>query len=108
MARSVIYKDLRHSNFSYESDNYKFFFSSMFNLKRFTEKINELNEKIQIDLKAKYRIDFEGFDFIGFVLYKKIEIRGFLVECLEGGEFITCLEEVKLDGRIQMKKKSED
>ena len=75
-----VYLDIKESDIYGVYENYKFFFSSLFNKNRF---INRLNEYITLEntkIKNKYKIDKINLDlFFAIVFYTKIEKRGFKI-----------------------------
>lgn len=77
---SNIYYDLDNSPYTYELNNFKFYFSSKFYLEKFKDK---LIGYIQIEnerIKTKYKTNVEC-DYILYIsLYKIIEKRGFLIK----------------------------
>lgn len=78
-----VYQDITKSDITFEIDDIKFYFSSLFNKERFKRKyesfINEEENKIMI----KYKFPINMRKYLLLSLYHKIEIRGFLVEINE-------------------------
>lgn len=78
-----IYLDLRESDYFYRFDKYKFYFSSIFYRGNFIKKLDNFIKQEKIKFEAKYNTIVLDSTFFAFVLYSKIEKRGFRVEELE-------------------------
>lgn len=75
-----IYLNINESKISSNYDNYKFFFSSLFNKNRFDEKLKDYIEIEESKIKNKYQINKIKLDlFFALSLYTKIEKRGFKI-----------------------------
>lgn len=84
-----IYLDISESDYFFDLDGLRYFFSSEFNLKRFKERVlNYVNEE-SIRLKLKYKINFNFDLFLSIAFYKKIEKRGFRIEDISNNTKIT-------------------
>ena len=68
--------------------NYKLFFSSEFNLRRFKDKICKYTYEESEKFINKYNINIDLIDYFIFSFYENIEKRGFKVEDLESGKTI--------------------
>lgn len=85
--RRGIYYNLKESEYIYDREHYRFYFSSEYNKYRFETQLEDYikskNEKIinnlelNIDITLIYMIEF----------YKKIEKRGFKIEVYKDGNF---------------------
>ena len=75
-----VYQDITKSDITFEVDDIKFYFSSLFNRERFKKKyedfVNEEGNKVMI----KYKLPINMKKYLLLSLYHKIEIRGFLIE----------------------------
>lgn len=74
-----IYLNLDDSIYHYEYKNLKFYFSSKFNLKRFSEKVDEFVKKETYNLQIKFQNPVYIEEFLAIVFYRKIERRGFRI-----------------------------
>lgn len=74
----VIY-DLEKTSYKCKHDNMEFYFSSVFNLKRFESNYKYYLEEENNKLKAKYHVNIKLNDYLLVSFYKKIEKRGFKV-----------------------------
>lgn len=63
--------------------------------------MSQNRKDLKYNFVSRFRIEFEANDYFDFILYNKIENRGFKI-IGKKGEVITCLESVKLDGGIKM------
>jgi hypothetical protein len=100
----VVY-DLKLSPYIHEDKNMQFYFSSKLHMKRFLEKRNEERNILKYSLKRRFKCEIECDILSDLILYKKIETRGFLIYVFGEGGFITCLENIKLDGyEVTLKK----
>lgn len=74
----VIY-DIEKSEYSLKLGNLKFFFSSIFNLRRFESNYEYFIKEETYKLQSKYHVNIDIFNYLLVVFYKKIEKRGFKV-----------------------------
>lgn len=85
--------DINESNYFSRVDNYLFYFSSIFNQRRFDSNyrlfINEETNK----LIAKYHVNIDLKDYLLLVFYKKIEKRGFKVKFYANNDIIELKED---------------
>lgn len=95
-----IYYNIDDSNLTVKTPNFVFYFSSDLNKQRFEERIEKNRESLKYNFVSRFRIDFEANDYFDFILYSKIEKRGFKIVNKNGG-VITCLELAKLNGEIK-------
>lgn len=75
-----IYLNIDESIYYYEYKNLKFYFSSKFNLKRFSEKVDEFVKKETYNLQIKFQNPVYIDEFLAIVFYRKIERRGFRIQ----------------------------
>lgn len=84
-----IYLDISESDYYYDLDGLRYYFSSEFYLNKFKENvINYVNEN-SIRIHFKYKIKFNFDLFLTLAYYKKIEKRGFRIEDLSTNKKIT-------------------
>lgn len=74
----VIY-DIEKSEYFSKIGNMKFYFTSIFNKKRFDNKYQYFIEEETHKLQSKYHVNINIFNYLLVVFYKKIEKRGFKV-----------------------------
>lgn len=95
-----IYLDLEDSTYFYRYESYKFYFSSQFYRANFIKKLDTFVKSEKIKFEAKYNTIIIDSTFFAFVLYSKIEKRGFRVERIDyskkESEFITSMPFVEL------------
>lgn len=96
-----IFNNIDKSHLTVKTENFKYYFSSDLNQKRFKDRLKENRENLKYNFKSRFIINFEANDYFDFILYSKIEKRGFKI-VNKRGEIITCLELVKLSGEIKM------
>lgn len=61
-------------------DDYEFYFSSQYNLKRFLNKEEEEIKRISVSLSNRFKFHIEANDLARISLYSKVESRGFLIK----------------------------
>lgn len=84
-----IYLDIYESDYYYDLDGLRYYFSSEFYLIKFKDNVlNYVNEN-SIRLKMKYKIKFNFDLFLSLAYYRKIEKRGFRIEDLSTNKRIT-------------------
>lgn len=74
----VVY-DIEKSEYSSKINNLKFYFSSIFNLRRFENNYKYFIDEETHKLQSKYHVNIDIFNYLLVVFYKKIEKRGFKV-----------------------------
>lgn len=74
----VVY-DIEKSEYYLKINNLKFYFSSIFNLRRFESNYEYFIEEETHKLQSKYHVNIDIFNYLLVVFYKKIEKRGFKV-----------------------------
>lgn len=75
--------DIFKSKYKVKYLNVYFYFSSEFNKNRFIERIDDFIINETNKLKAKFHVNIKFEMYLAFVLYKRIEKRGFRVENLD-------------------------
>ena len=83
----MIYNDLNESNYTFEYDDLKFYFSSNFYKEKFIKEYHNFIKEETMKLKVKFKCNIYCDEMILLLLYKKIEKRGFKVE-YKGKELI--------------------
>lgn len=71
--------NIKESIYKFEFQEYIFYFSSEFYLKRFKDKVEEFIKLENIKLKNKYKVNIDLSLYFAVCLYKKIEKRGFYI-----------------------------
>lgn len=71
--------DIKQSDYRYSINNYTFYFSSEFYMNNFKNNIELFTEIEGAKIKNKYKVYIDLNNYLAFVLYKKIEKRGFYV-----------------------------
>lgn len=79
-------KDSQDYFFVYK--NYKLFFSSEFNMRRFKERICKYTFEENEKFINKYTINIDLIDYFIFCFYKNIEKRGYKIQNMEDGSYI--------------------
>lgn len=101
MGRPKIYYNIDESIYIYHTDNYIYYFSSKFYLDKFVEELKTNRSELKYKLSSRFNIEINCIDYFDFILYSKIEKRGFKVDNKITREVVTCLSQVKLDGEIK-------
>ena len=84
-----IYLNLEESDYIYDLDGIRYYFSSELYRNKFKENVlNYVNEN-SIKLKLKYKINFNFDLFLSLAYYRKIEKRGFRIEDISTNKRIT-------------------
>ena len=81
-----IYLDLNDSTYFYRVNDYKFYFSSKFYREKFIKEMNSYCKEEKIKLENRLKTSISNSSFLLFVLYSKIEKRGFRIEANEKGK----------------------
>jgi len=97
-----IYYNINESDYIFQTNNFAFYFSSKFYLDGFIQKFIKNREELKHKLTSRYNIEFDSNDYFDFILYSKIEKRGFKVINLINLEVFQCLNKVKLNGEIKI------
>lgn len=80
MTAKGIYLYLGDSTYFYKYEKYKFYFSSKIYREKFLKKVETYCREEKLKFEAKYNTIVTNSVFFAFVLYSKIEKRGFRVE----------------------------
>ena len=84
-----VYLDIFESEYYYDLDGVRYYFSSQLYMNKFKENVlNYVNEN-SIKLKLRYKININFDLFFTLSYYKKIEKRGFRVIDISSGKTIT-------------------
>ena len=78
-----IYLDLNDSTYFYRVNNFKFYFSSRVYRQKFIDRLNDYVKSEKLKFEQKYNVTLQNSYFFLFMLYAKIEKRGFRVENLK-------------------------
>lgn len=101
MAKSKIYPNLEETEFTYNTDHFIFYFSSLFYKNKFTEEVQDFRDKINNKFKGLYLMPTNLDDYADIVYYSKVEKRGFRVKIIETNEVVKWLGSITLDGVIR-------
>ena len=85
--------DINQSNYFSRIDKYLFYFSSIFNQRRFEANVKMFVQEETNKLIAKYHVNIELSDYLLLVFYKKIEKRGFRVKIYTNNDIIDLKED---------------
>lgn len=85
--------DINQSNYFCRVNNYLFYFSSIFNQRRFEANFNIFIQEETSKLIAKYHMNINLYDYLLLVFYKKIEKRGFKVKIYMNNDIIDLKED---------------
>lgn len=75
----MVYNDLNESDYTFEYDDLKFYFSSKFYLEKFIKEYSNFIKEETMKLKVKFKCNIYCDEMILLLLYKRIEKRGFKV-----------------------------
>lgn len=75
-----VYLDLNESDIVTNYDEFRFYFSSQFNKKRFDNNIDTFIKVESARIYNKYRVQINLDLYLSIVFYKKIEKRGYRIE----------------------------
>lgn len=78
----------------YVYKGYKVYFSSLFNLERFKNNIQDFMYEHNQRIINRYNIDIDMDDYLFFSYYKLIEKRGYKIELLESGKIETNIDNI--------------
>lgn len=95
-----IFNNINESHLYIKTERFIFYFSSNLNMQRFAERFKDNRINLKYNFKSRFMIDFEANDYFDFILYAKIEKRGFKV-VNKRGEIIRCLNNLTLNGEIK-------
>jgi hypothetical protein len=92
-----IYLNILDSTYSYSFDNFTFYFSSPFYLRKFTElysyEIDRFNTAVSVMYKNQFQLECDKLALVR--LYSRIEKRGFYIKI--NGVPITCLNDITFE-----------
>lgn len=74
-----IYLNLEETTYSYRVKDFKFYFSSRFYRDKYIKLVGDYVNQERLKLQQKFNTEIISYDFLYFLLYSKIEKRGFLV-----------------------------
>lgn len=97
-----IFYNINESDYIFETENFTFYFSSEFYKQGFIQKVIKNRETLKHKLTSRYNIEFDSNDYFDFILYSKIEKRGFRIIDNKNLEVFQCLNKVKLNGEIKI------
>lgn len=86
--RGVYFDTKDSTDYFFVYSNYKFYFSSLFNLNRFKDRVCKYTFEENSKIVNKYRVDIELIDYFIFSLYKSIEKRGYKIQDMETSKYI--------------------
>lgn len=84
-----VYQDISESDYYYDLDGVRYYFSSEFNLNRYKERVNDYVNNEIIKLKYRFRVNCSFDLYFQLAYYKKIEKRGYRVVELSTNRAIT-------------------
>jgi hypothetical protein len=92
-----IYTNILDSTYTFSFDNFTFYFSSPFYLRKFKElyeyEINRFNTAVSVMYKNQFQLECDKLALVR--LYSRIEKRGFYIKINEVP--ITCLDEITFE-----------
>lgn len=107
ISRNGIYYNLKVSSYKYDDGRFTFSFSSKLNLEKFKKAVvfweSDVNEKFH----KKFGCNIACKELSHFLLYERIEKRGYYV-ALTGGIEEVCLDELELYGNLVKKPTSNE
>lgn len=95
MTRNGIEYDFEKSPFSVATEKYIFVFSSQLHAEKFSEELEENRQRINDSLSNRFNFYIHAEELADFILYNRIEKRGYLVKDLKGG-VIKCQNEIHI------------
>lgn len=78
--RRVVYNDIEDSNYQYTVGKLRFYFSSEFNLNRFSKGYEIFIKEENLKIENKYHVNLIANYYLLISFYKRIEKRGFRIE----------------------------
>lgn len=79
VTRNGIYYNLLESPYAFTLDGIQFFFSSESHMEKFKDKYRYNRNVINASLSNRFKFDINVDKLADFILYRKVETRGFLV-----------------------------
>lgn len=95
MTRNGIEYDFEKSPFSVATEKYIFVFSSQLHAEKFSEELEENRQRINESLSNRFNFYIHAEELADFILYSRIEKRGYLVRDQKGGA-IKCQNEIHI------------
>lgn len=95
IAHDLTLSPFKHTVYYNEIDYYTYVFSSQLYLDKFKANLEENRKKTSEKLSKTFKFKVENNVLADILLYKKIEIRGFLIK---GKEDYKCLNNIVLNG----------
>ena len=74
-----VYQDISESDYFYDLDGVRYYFSSEFNLNRYKDRVQDYVNNEIIKLKYRFKVNCSFDLYFQLAFYKKIEKRGFKV-----------------------------
>lgn len=74
-----VYQDISESDYYYDLDGVRYYFSSEFNLERYKTRVKDYVNNEIIKLKYRFKINCSFDLYFQLAFYKRIEKRGFKV-----------------------------
>ncbi len=102
ISRNGIYYNLKVSSYKYDDGSFTFRFSSKLNLEKFKKAVVFWESDINERFRKKFGCELICKELSHFLLYEKIEKRGYYVTQTGGIEEI-CLDEMELNGKLEKK-----
>lgn len=91
--------NLKKSPFKVYINDTIYVFSSKLHHDKFLDKLQQNRDIINYSLYRRFGVDCDVSELADFILYCKIESRGFLI--VKDGETVECRDSVKLNGVIK-------
>lgn len=104
-ARGNYLSTLDSQDYYFVYENYKLYFSSEFNLRRYKDKVCEFTYKENEKFINKYHINIDLVDYFVFSLYENIEKRGFKIEDMEKNKLIINSKNINVSFEAILSKK---
>jgi hypothetical protein len=102
LANPKVTYDLKETIFKFDKGDTTFYFMRKLTMNKFRKGYLENRKKIKMKLQNLYLISVDLDDYADMYYYHVCQRNGFRV--VRGGEEITCLNDIILDGQIKMKR----
>lgn len=102
MANPKVTYDLKETIFKFVEGDTTFYFTRKLTMNKFVKGYLENRKKIKIKLQHLYLIGVNLDDYADLYYYNVCQRNAFRV--VRGGDEITCLSDIILDGQIKMKR----
>lgn len=96
MNRPKIFYNIDESTFVFYTENFAFYFSSVFYMNKFMEEYEKNRKHLEYKFTARFCITFDASDYCDIILYSNIEKRGFKLIKLSTGRIYRNLNDIKL------------